>query len=58
MLDIITYCRMNQIYVVIDECFMDFVKDCQKHTRKGLIPYDPYVVIHLMHSQNYLHFQA
>ena len=22
MLDIITYCRMNQIYVVIDECFM------------------------------------
>lgn len=45
MLDIITYCRMNQIYVVIDECFMDFVKDCQKHTRKGLIPYNPYVVI-------------
>ena len=24
---------------------MDFVKDCQKHTRKGLIPYNPYVVI-------------
>ena len=22
MLDIITYCRMNRIYVVIDECFM------------------------------------
>ena len=45
MLDIITYCRMNRIYVVIDECFMDFVKDYEKHTRKGLIPYNPYVVI-------------
>ena len=45
MLDIITYCRMNRIYVVIDECFMDFVKDYKKHTRKGLIPYNPYVVI-------------
>ena len=55
MLDIITYCRMNRIYVVIDECFMDFVKDYEKHTRKGLIPYNPYVVISdvdLIHAVN------
>ena len=43
--DIITYCRMNNIYVVIDECFIEFTKDYQKNTRKGLIPYNPYVVI-------------
>ena len=43
--DIITYCRVNGIYVVIDECFIEFTEDYKKNTRKGLIPYNPYVVI-------------
>ncbi len=33
--EILETCAMQGIFMVVDECFLDFVKDSEKHTLKG-----------------------
>ena len=43
--DIITYCRVNGIYVVIDECFIEFLSHSQYDVRGRLKRYKNLMIL-------------
>lgn len=45
LLKIVQCCKEKEIFLVVDECFMDFVDEPQKHSLIGQLKNDPYLFL-------------